>query len=122
VGTGVFMTTEDFVKRRGARLIDRIQGLRGTYLRPLRATPGNAAGGGNHWFFVQYQKGGVCYVPLWINSQQSTVRQLERIPPEDVEAIEVYSGDEVPLRFAQVSRLFGESPCGAVVVWMKTQV
>jgi|GEM_PF-1269701 len=123
VGSGVFMTTEDFVKRRGARLMDRIQGLRGTYLRPV--TSSRAASFGNSstdWVFVQYKNGSQCQIPIWINGAQSTVRQLERIPPDDVEAIEVYSGDEVPLRFAQVNRLAGRPPCGAVVVWLRTQI
>ncbi len=125
VGSGVFMTTEDFVKRRGARLMDRIQGLRGTYLRPMTLTQRQAAASGNsttNWVFVQYKNGTHCPVPIWINGEQSTVRQLERIPPEDVEAIEVYSGDEVPLRFAQVSRLGVRPPCGAVIVWLRTQI
>ncbi len=113
VSGGVFMTTDDFVKRRGARLLDRIQGLRGVYARPV---------GGGGWAFYQYQKGRRCFVPLWINGRRGAVSELQRIPPEDVEGIEVYSGDEVPMRFAPVGLLEGRAPCGAVVVWTKTEI
>jgi len=113
VGSGVFLTTEAFVERGGARLIDRIQGLRGTYVRPS---------GRDGWSMYQHQRGVRCFVTLWINGRQGTLRELDGIRPDEVEAVEVYSGDEVPLRFAAVNRGGGTAPCGSVVIWLKTAV
>jgi hypothetical protein len=113
VSSGAFLTTDDFVKRSGARLIDRIQGLRGTYVRPA---------GRDGWSMYQHQRGVRCFVTLWINGREGTLRELQSIQPDDVEAIEVYSAEEVPLRFAAVNRGRGRAPCGSVVIWLKTAI
>jgi hypothetical protein len=113
VSSGAFLTTEDFVKRSGARLIDRIQGLRGTYVRPS---------GRDGWMMYQHQRGVRCFVTLWINGRPGTLREIEHIQADNVEAIEVYSAEDVPLRFAAVNRGGGRAPCGSVVIWLKSAI
>jgi hypothetical protein len=113
VSSGAFLTTDDFVKRSGARLIDRIQGLRGTHVRPS---------GRDGWTMYQNQRGVRCFVTLWINGRPGTLRELEHVQPDNVEAIEVYSGEDVPLRFAAVNRGGGRAPCGSVVIWLKSAI
>ncbi|HEX8693962.1 MAG TPA: carboxypeptidase-like regulatory domain-containing protein [Longimicrobium sp.] len=116
VGTGVFLTSEQFMTRPGARIIDRVQGLRQVFARPA---------GTNGW--ILYQQGSAhrgsrrCIVSLWVDGMQMAANMLNQIRPEDVEAVEVYDGDEVPLRFSPVNRA-GIPPCGAVVFWLKAPV
>jgi hypothetical protein len=151
VGTGAFLTGEQFKRRPGARVLDMLQGLRGIYARP---TPQQRWGEGD-WTFYQYRFGRRCVALLWVDGMQRPVKELERIDPDDVEAVEVYSGDEVPMRFAVANSEMGgqsmtdperrnrEDPaaglqdvavpnavrnagngtvCGAVVVWLKTPI
>jgi carboxypeptidase family protein len=129
VGSGAFLTGEQFRQRPGARVLDMLQGLRGTYARPSM----DARLSSDQHVFYQYRSGRRCMALLWVDGVQRPVKDLERIRPDDVEAVEVYSGDEVPMRFAAANSELGgpfaatrnagnTSVCGAVVVWLKTPI
>jgi len=65
------------------------------------------------WGYAVFLREG-CQPLIWINGvrieHDSAVDQM--LDPEDVEAIEVYRGAEVPIQF-------GPTPCGAVVFWTR---
>ncbi|HEX8693961.1 MAG TPA: carboxypeptidase-like regulatory domain-containing protein [Longimicrobium sp.] len=110
VGTGVFMTGEQFARLPGARTVDRFEGIRRIFARPS---------GSSGWVLTQGGGGRRCTVSLWIDGVRMPAEVLNGISPGIVEAVEVYDGHEVPLRFSPVNR-GGRAPCGAVVVWLKT--
>jgi hypothetical protein len=115
---GAMLTGEEFVARNGARVIDRIQGLRGTYARPDEKA--------FTWVVYQYRFGRRCAAAVWLDGIQLRgvegidLRALERLNAEDVDAVEVYSASEVPPRFAPREVREGGMPaCGAVVIWTR---
>jgi len=116
--SGIFLTGQQFAERSGARLVDRLGGLRGISIRPA---------GKNGWNLFQraapnaWGSSTVCMARLWVDGRMAPPRLLTSVRPEDVEGVEVYEANEVPLRFAPVNR-DGRPPCGAVVIWLKTPV
>jgi hypothetical protein len=120
VGTGVFMNESVFMRRNGARVLDRIIGVRSTYARVVEEAATSAGPSVSGWVLYQYRAGRRCVAHLWIDGMRHEVKQLDRIKAEDVLAVEVYSGDEVPMRFVQHTADPGNTVCGAVVVWLKT--
>lgn len=112
-GMGVFLTGEQFRARGGARVVDRIQGLRGTYARP---NPVNTVLSSMSWVIYQNRFGGRCRVGLYIDGMPRDPEALQQVTAANVDALEVYDGGEVPPRF---SRDGGGSRCGAVVIWLK---
>ncbi|HEX8693963.1 MAG TPA: carboxypeptidase-like regulatory domain-containing protein [Longimicrobium sp.] len=123
VGTGVFLTGEQFAARSGARTIDALQGLRGIFYRPA---------GANSYVLLQRRMGGRCRVSIWVDGLPRTEEVLNDIRAEDVEAVEVYDGREIPMRFVPLMepldvharrlaprRARDGDLCGAVVFWLK---
>jgi hypothetical protein len=58
-------------------------------------------------------------VSLWIDGLQRDPEVLDDLEAEDVEAVEVYNGSEVPPRFVPLARASSGSTCGAVVLWLR---
>ncbi|HEU4453679.1 MAG TPA: carboxypeptidase-like regulatory domain-containing protein [Longimicrobium sp.] len=112
VNTGVFLTGDQFRARGGARVVDALQGLRGTFARP---NPQNNARSSMGWLIYQHRFGGRCQVLLYIDGIQREADALHTVQARDVEAVEVYSASEVPARFSPQQ---GANKCGAIVIWM----
>jgi hypothetical protein len=110
--SGTFLTGRQFAERGGARMVDRLGGLRGIRIRPT---------GASGWVLFQTTAGGRCIAGLWVDGRPETPQRLINVRPEDVEGVEVYEPTDVPLRFAPVNR-GGRTPCGAVVIWLKTPI
>ena len=115
VNTGIFLTGDQFRARGGARVVDALQGLRGTYARP---TPVNTALSSMSWVIYQHHFGGRCRAGLYIDGILREPESLQQVKAEDVEAVEVYNATEVPQRFSRIGSTNGR--CGAVVIWLKT--
>jgi hypothetical protein len=117
-GSGLFLTGDEFRARPGARAVDALQGLRGTYARPS-ASKISVGGSTMSWVLYQNRFGRRCTATLWVDGIERDPEVLHDIDAEDVEAVEVYSGSENPLRFWNPRRDSGATRCGAVVLWLK---
>jgi hypothetical protein len=118
---GAFLTGEQFAARPGARAIDRLQGLRGTYARPTQGDP-SSGGSTMTWMFYQYNFGRRCVASVWLEGMYVHVRDMDtigRLNADDVLAVEVYSPTEVPRQFVAPHTDTGQPTCGAVVIWLK---
>lgn len=106
MGSGTFLTNEEI--REKPRVSDAIQGISG-----ITAMPRGSSGIG----FRQTRFGEPCSLPVYIDGILTAASSVNRLRPEDVEAIEVYDGAETPARFnPEYSR---GSTCGAIVVWTR---
>jgi hypothetical protein len=59
---------------------------------------------------------GPCVLQVFVDGVQSSDPDINQIPPEWLEAMEVYVGASVPIQYSGVS---GLSPCGAVLLWTR---
>lgn len=99
---GVFVTREDIEARNTREFTDLLRSLPGIRLVPTD-TYGNRV----------YFRGG-CTPDIWVDGiQVGTTTDLDAfLRPEDLEAVEVYRGPELPGEF-------GSNLCGAVVAWSR---
>jgi len=56
---------------------------------------------------------GDCVLPVFIDGVQSSDPDINQIPPEWLEAMEVYVGSSAPIQYA------GLNPCGVVLLWTR---
>jgi hypothetical protein len=105
-GLGRHMGAEAFQRRDGARITDRISGMMGIFARNR---------GGTAVVFTRRHARTECVVPVFLDGTQTSATELNRLRPEEVAAVEVYEGSDVPGRFiVNASR-----PCGAIAVWTR---
>ena len=109
MGFGTFLGGEQ-IRARGIRAVDAVQGVQRTRLRPTRTASGYA--------ILQKRFGGDCHVLVWIDGAPSTAENLGTLQSEQIEAMEVYHGEHLPMQFNQLGPR-GFSHCGAVVVWTR---
>ena len=105
-GLGRHMGAEVFQQRSGARITDRISGIMGIFARNR---------GGSAVVFTRRHARTECVVPVFLDGRTTSATELNRLRPEEVAAVEVYEGADVPGRFiVNASR-----PCGAIAVWTR---
>lgn len=109
LGLGRLMSGDDFRARGGARVTDAISGIMGIFARNR---------GYSDVVFTQRHAGATCTVPVFLDGVPSTATELNRLPPGEVTAVEVYEGTNVPGRFILPANPSARV-CGAVVVWTK---
>jgi len=99
---GVFLTREDIDRSNPEEFTDLLRTLPGIRLVPTATF-------GNRVFF----RGG-CTPDLWLDGAQvgNTVDIDTFLRPEDLEAVEVYRGPDLPGEF-------GNNLCGAIVAWTR---
>jgi len=100
--TGTFFVREDIESRNPQEFTDLLRTIPGIRLVPT-GTFGNRV----------YFRGG-CTPALWLDGAQvgSTVDIDSFLRPQDLEAVEVYSGPDLPGEF-------GSNLCGAIVAWTR---
>jgi hypothetical protein len=100
--TGTFFAREDIESRNPQEFTDLLRTVPGIRLVPT-GTFGNRV----------YFRGG-CTPTLWLDGAQvgSTVDIDSFLRPEDLEAVEIYSGADMPGEF-------GNTLCGAIVAWTR---
>jgi hypothetical protein len=110
--TGYFLTPEQVERRQAMQFTDLLRSVPGMQVssqngQSMLSSSRNAAGSGCVTVFVD----GAPWQQLTPGDLDSFVR------PEEVAAVEIYQGTQVPAQFVTV----GQS-CSAVVVWTKTRV
>lgn len=110
-GIGAFVTRED-LESRHARVPTDALNLPGIALVPTRF--GTA---------VRFTTGASmrrnCAPTLWIDGQRAPNMELDEIPVDDIQGIELYHGASVtPAQFWQGNTT--NTTCGAIVVWSRT--
>lgn len=110
MGFGTFLSREQIQARRYVRGTQVVQGVERTRLRPTNTASGYA--------ILQKRFGGDCHVLVWIDGGQATAEDLGNLMSDQIEAMEVYHGEHLPMQFNQIGRR-GFSHCGAVVVWTR---
>ncbi len=115
-GMGTLWTGDEFRKQGDGRVIDHISGR-----RRILAVPTGTTG----FLFMQRRDGFRCWLPVFLNGFPVPANRLNELQPEEIEAVEVYEGTDVPGEFSVGSHYWGEQryrACGAIVVWTnKTQ-
>jgi hypothetical protein len=109
---GSFISREDIERAQPNRLSQLFYAIPGVRVVP---PPDNDILGTR---LVSARAGGInCYMELFLDGIRQPLEgfNIDLLPPEDVEGIEVYSGSSrTPAIFA-----FRGSPCGAVVIWTR---
>lgn len=59
-----------------------------------------------------------CYLQPYFNGTPLASFELEIVPPEEIEAIEVYQGANVPIQYLDTMQMRGTS-CGVVLIWTR---
>ena len=107
-GFGTVLTAED-IERRGATVLS--SALRGVLgVRPLRGRTGGAV--------VTSTRGG-CRMGVYLDGSfaPDLTDDLDALPLQDVAAVEVYNGLQVPVQYRTPGQVGGA--CGVVLVWTR---
>ena len=109
---GLFITREDIVSRNSSRLSDVLQTRRGVALVRI---------GSNRYGvrFATYSgtRSNTCVPDLWVDGQRARGMEVDDLPPNTVEGMELYdSFATVPFEFAHSAN---SVPCGTIVVWTR---
>jgi hypothetical protein len=110
-GIGTYLTGDEFRDKGRGRITDHITGTKRIF-----ATPAGADG----IVFIQNRLGGRCWVPVFLDGRQVPARELNRLRREDIVAVEIYEGTDVPGEFniaMHYSSAGRRRACGAIVVW-----
>lgn len=112
-GLGVFVTREDIVKRNTSRLSDVMRTQRGVHLVRL-------SGGSYGVRFTAFEgRTRSCAPEIWIDGQRARGMEIDEIPANTVEAIELYrSTATTPFQFT-VGAGGISSRCGTIVIWSR---
>jgi hypothetical protein len=110
-GIGTYLTGDEFRDKGRGRITDHITGTRRIF-----ATPAGPDG----IIFIQNRGGGRCWVPVFLDARQVPARELNRLRREDIVAVEIYEGTDVPGEF-NIAMHYNSAgrrrACGAIVVW-----
>jgi hypothetical protein len=61
---------------------------------------------------------GRCRLMPYFNGTPTVNFELELVPPEEIEALEVYQGASVPIEYMDQRQLFGPR-CGVILIWTR---
>jgi hypothetical protein len=112
-GLGIFVTREEIEKRNTLRLSDVMRTLRGVHL--VRLSNGNY--GVRFAAFEGRQRS--CAPEIWIDGQRARGMEIDEIPANTVEAIELYrTSATTPFQFT-ASAATTSQRCGTVVIWSR---
>lgn len=109
---GLFITREDIVARGASRLTDVLQTRTGIQLVRLSNTRNGVR-------FVSYSgsRGMSCIPDMWVDGQRARGMEVDDLPPNTVEAMELYDTfAAVPFEFSHSANSI---PCGTIIVWTR---
>ena len=108
-GFGTFLSRADLDARQPLNLSDALRTVPGVHILPDGLASSALSMRGAHR--------GACVMAVFVDGVFMAQPNLDAIPPEDVEAVEVYRGPaELPPRFNSASL---DATCGAIVVWTR---
>jgi hypothetical protein len=111
IGNGIFVTREEIAARNTTRLTDVLQNRRGIRVVRLRSGVSGVR-------FAAYSHGRAnCSPNVWVDGQWARGLEVDEIPANEVEAIEVYETlGSVPFEFTPQG---AGIPCGTIVIWTR---
>src|SRR5512143_1105311 len=108
-GTGTYVTREEILTRRASVPSDVLRTAKG--VRFVRTSSG-----GGIRFNTSTNTRVACVPMIWIDGQRDPGMELDEIPLNDIEGIELYNGPATtPAEFWQASG----AQCGTIVVWIR---
>lgn len=112
-GLGVYVTREEIVKRNTLRLSDVVRMQRGVHLVRLS----NGVYGVRFTAFEGRQRS--CAPEIWVDGQRLRGMEIDDVPANTVEAIELYrSTTTTPFQFTVADGASGPR-CGTIVIWSR---
>ena len=110
LGTGTYFTREDIQARHARATSDVLRAMPG--VRFVRTSSGLG---------VRFNTTSIirrdCMPMIWIDGQKAPAMEVDDIPINDIEAIELYSGaSTTPYQFSEQMR---NSTCGTIAVWSR---
>jgi hypothetical protein len=103
---GTFFTRNEITARNPRRTTDVLRNSPG--LRIVASRNGNG---------VRFNGKRQCAPALWIDGQEVRDMELDNIPVNDIEGMEIYSGPSTtPMQF---SHGWSRTDCGAIVIWTR---
>jgi hypothetical protein len=108
---GMLMTGAEFRKQGDGRVIDHLNGRRRILAIPRGLTD---------YTFMQRRDGGQCAVPVFLDGIPVPAARLNDFQPEEIVAVEIYEGTDVPGEFmvpGHYSNMQRSRACGAIAVW-----
>jgi hypothetical protein len=108
-GIGTYFTREEILSRRASVPSDVLRTAKG--IRFVRT-----AGGGGIRFSSATNMRTPCIPMIWIDGQRAPGMEIDEIPLNDIEGIELYNGaSTTPAEFWQANAV----QCGTIVVWSR---
>ena len=108
-GIGTFITRQDIVARGASRLSDLLRSKRG-----VNVVRGKVR-------FAAYNAGSrttSCQPDIWLDGTRSQGMEIDELPSNTVEAIELYPYfSSIPVEFQRIGA--NTTPCGTIVVWTR---
>jgi len=107
-GLGTFITRSEIVERGSSRLSDLLRTKRGVNVERGRVR------------FVAFTgtRGTTCVPDLWLDGMRTRGMEVDELPPNTVEMIELYPNfSTVPIEFQSYGS--NSTPCGTIVVWTR---
>lgn len=109
-GLGTFLSRADLDARQPVVLSDALRTVPGVRILPDGLATSVTSSRGTH-------RPGACVMAVFVDGVFAAQPDLDAIPPETVEALEVYRGpSELPPQFNSASL---DATCGAIVVWTR---
>lgn len=108
---GTLWTGDEFREKGRGRITDHISGTRRIFALPA---------GMDGLLFLQRRDAGRCWVPVFLDGLPVPAQRLNDLRREDVVAVEIYEGTDVPGEFGSPSHYANQArlrACGAIVVW-----
>jgi hypothetical protein len=109
---GLFITRDEIVARGASRLTDVLQTRKGIQVVRLSNTRNGVR-------FVTYSgtRGASCVPDMWVDGQRARGMEVDDLPPNTVEAMELYDTfAAVPFEFSHSANAV---PCGTIIVWTR---
>ena len=114
-GLGVFVGRAEITRQNTSRLSEVLRNKRGIYLQRL-------SNGSYGVRFSSYQgrgRGTSCSPELWLDGQRARGMEIDELPANTVEAVELYNSlATTPVQFS-TSTAGTQQRCGTVVVWSR---
>jgi len=109
-GHGWFLTRSDPEMKRSRTLSDVLRTVPGVNATAIIGTsPVTSA-----------RDGGACPIAVFVDGSYTTIRNVDELSLDDIEALEVYRGpSEVPLAYTAPTY---EGTCGALLIWSRMEI
>jgi hypothetical protein len=111
-GLGIYVTRDELTQRNSLRLSDVLRNKRGVYLMRLPSGKYGVR-------FSSFQSSRNCAPEVWLDGQRARGMEIDDVPANTVEAIELYrSTATTPFQFTVADGAISQR-CGTIVIWTR---